>query len=265
MSVRPLRLAVVSPFGELGGAELYLLRLLDATDRLEPHALLLRDGPLRAELETRGVPVEVLSVGRRGRDLARRAARRRGLAAADRARRGPRQRREGRRRGRPGGVGDRCAARLGQARPQLRRAPHARCWRARRPRRGHGRGGRPCRPAPGRHGAAAADARHAAAPGAPRPGTRWPSLRGSGPAARWPCSPGCRPTRASTSRSPPWGWPRRRTGDWWCSARTTPPPRRSVGGCSPWPRSTVSPSGSGSSASCPRPRACCRRWTRWPC
>jgi glycosyltransferase involved in cell wall biosynthesis/GT2 family glycosyltransferase len=71
MNARPLRVAVVSPFGELGGAEIYLLRLLDATDRLDTHVLLLRDGPFRAELEGRGIPVTVLDVGRRGTDLVR--------------------------------------------------------------------------------------------------------------------------------------------------------------------------------------------------
>ncbi|MGH3383391.1 MAG: glycosyltransferase [Nocardioidaceae bacterium] len=59
-----LRVTVVSPVGELGGAETYLLRMLDATDRLDVDALLLRDGPLRAELQTRGVRVAVVDVGR---------------------------------------------------------------------------------------------------------------------------------------------------------------------------------------------------------
>ncbi len=66
-----LRVTVVSPFGELGGAEYWLLRLLDATDELDVQALLLRDGPLRAELEGRGIPVRVLPVGRRPVDVLR--------------------------------------------------------------------------------------------------------------------------------------------------------------------------------------------------
>jgi glycosyltransferase involved in cell wall biosynthesis/GT2 family glycosyltransferase len=70
-----LRVAVVNPVGELGGAELYLLSLLDATDRLEVEALLLRDGPLRTELERRGIPVAVLGVGRTPSAIARGAVR----------------------------------------------------------------------------------------------------------------------------------------------------------------------------------------------
>jgi glycosyltransferase involved in cell wall biosynthesis len=65
----PLRTTVVSPFGVLGGAEYWLLRLLDATDELVVSAVLLRDGPLRAELEQRGIDVQVTDVGRRPQDL----------------------------------------------------------------------------------------------------------------------------------------------------------------------------------------------------
>lgn len=75
----PLRLVVVTPTGVLGGSERWLLDLLDATDRLDPEVWLLEDGPLRGELEARGVPVTVLPTGRRagalvarGRDLRRR-------------------------------------------------------------------------------------------------------------------------------------------------------------------------------------------------
>jgi glycosyltransferase involved in cell wall biosynthesis len=59
-----LRVLVVEPYAELGGAEEWLLRLLDATDELEPRALLLKEGPFRAELERRGIPVELHAVGR---------------------------------------------------------------------------------------------------------------------------------------------------------------------------------------------------------
>ena len=69
--VRPLRVTVVQPFGELGGGEYWLLRLLDATDALEVSAVLLRDGPLRPVLRDRGIDVTVLDVGRRATDLAR--------------------------------------------------------------------------------------------------------------------------------------------------------------------------------------------------
>lgn len=60
-----LRVLVVQAFGERnGGAELWLLRLLDATQALHVEVVLLKDGPMRQELEARGIPVEVLSVGR---------------------------------------------------------------------------------------------------------------------------------------------------------------------------------------------------------
>ncbi len=64
-----LRTVVVSPFGVLGGAEYWLLRLLDATDRLSTRAVLLRDGPLREELERRAISVDVLDVGPRAKNL----------------------------------------------------------------------------------------------------------------------------------------------------------------------------------------------------
>ncbi len=64
MTAARLRVLVVEPYAELGGAEEWLLRLLDATDELEPRALLLKEGPFRAELERRGIPVELHSVGR---------------------------------------------------------------------------------------------------------------------------------------------------------------------------------------------------------
>lgn len=59
-----LRVLVVQAFGENGGSESWLLRLLDATDALDVSVLLLKDGPLRAQLEARGIPVEVQPVGR---------------------------------------------------------------------------------------------------------------------------------------------------------------------------------------------------------
>ena len=66
---RPLEVLVVAPHAVVGGQEQWLLQLLDATDRLRPTVLLLQEGPLRAELESRGLPVEVLPVGRRPADL----------------------------------------------------------------------------------------------------------------------------------------------------------------------------------------------------
>jgi hypothetical protein len=52
---RPLCVSVVARDGVLGGAELWLLSLLDATDRLAVDAVLLADGPLRDEFARRGV------------------------------------------------------------------------------------------------------------------------------------------------------------------------------------------------------------------
>lgn len=72
---RPLRVLVVVPAAVLGGAEGWLLTVLAATARLEPEVLLLQDGPLRAELESRGIPVELLPVGNRPADLVTGAAR----------------------------------------------------------------------------------------------------------------------------------------------------------------------------------------------
>lgn len=71
----PLRVTVVAPYGLVGGAELWLLALLRATDRLAVEAVLLGDGPLRAELAALGIPVRVLPVGRRPVDLLRGTAR----------------------------------------------------------------------------------------------------------------------------------------------------------------------------------------------
>jgi glycosyltransferase involved in cell wall biosynthesis len=68
---RRLRVLVVHPYPEPGGAGTWLLRLLDAAaDRLEPEAVLLDDGPMRGELEQRGIPVEVRRVGRRPIEVA---------------------------------------------------------------------------------------------------------------------------------------------------------------------------------------------------
>lgn len=79
----PLRVTAVAPGGVLGGAELWLLALLRATERLAVDVVLLGDGPLRAELAGLGIPVRVLPTGRRPGDVARSAAR---LAAALRRR-----------------------------------------------------------------------------------------------------------------------------------------------------------------------------------
>jgi glycosyltransferase involved in cell wall biosynthesis len=81
----PLRVLVVNPVGDLGGAELYLLQMLDATHRLQVEAILLRDGPLRSELERRGVCVTIVEVGRTVADVLRGTLRMRRLLASSAA------------------------------------------------------------------------------------------------------------------------------------------------------------------------------------
>jgi glycosyltransferase involved in cell wall biosynthesis len=75
----PLRVTIVNGHGIVGGAETSLLRVLDGTDRLDARAVLLQDGPLRAELEARGVPVTVRETGAGGPDVIAAAA---GIARA---------------------------------------------------------------------------------------------------------------------------------------------------------------------------------------
>lgn len=58
-----LRVLIVQPYAERGGSESWLLRLIDATDELSLSAVLLKDGPLRGELEARGIPVVLREVG----------------------------------------------------------------------------------------------------------------------------------------------------------------------------------------------------------
>ncbi len=70
-----LRTLVVQPFADHGGSESWLARLLDATDELEVSVLLLKDGPFRAELERRGIPVRVRPVGTSPLDVLRPALR----------------------------------------------------------------------------------------------------------------------------------------------------------------------------------------------
>lgn len=67
---RRLRVTVVNAHAVLGGAESWLLRLLDATARLDVDALVLQDGPLVGEFSARGIPVAVHEVGRQPWSLA---------------------------------------------------------------------------------------------------------------------------------------------------------------------------------------------------
>lgn len=64
-----LRVLVVQPYAENGGSEGWLLRLVDATDQLDVEVLLLKDGPMREELERRGIPVALRPVGTSPLDL----------------------------------------------------------------------------------------------------------------------------------------------------------------------------------------------------
>jgi glycosyltransferase involved in cell wall biosynthesis len=68
---RRLRTLVVQPYAERGGSESWLLRLIDATDELALSCVLLKDGPMRAELEARGIPVVVHPVGNNPLELLR--------------------------------------------------------------------------------------------------------------------------------------------------------------------------------------------------
>ncbi|MDP9341641.1 MAG: glycosyltransferase, partial [Actinomycetota bacterium] len=60
----PLRVLLVFPFGVLGGAEIWLLRVVEATDRLDLSAVVLAEGPLREELARRGIDATVMPTGR---------------------------------------------------------------------------------------------------------------------------------------------------------------------------------------------------------
>ncbi|MDT5025474.1 MAG: hypothetical protein QOE61_1900 [Micromonosporaceae bacterium] len=65
-----LRVTVVSGAGVLGGAELWLLAILRATDRLAVDVIVLDEGPFVDELAQLGVPVSVLATGRRPAEMA---------------------------------------------------------------------------------------------------------------------------------------------------------------------------------------------------
>ena len=71
----PLSVLLVSSFGVVGGAERYVLRLLDARPGLRVRALLLGEGPLETEMDRRGVPVEVWPTGPGPAGMARQAVR----------------------------------------------------------------------------------------------------------------------------------------------------------------------------------------------
>jgi glycosyltransferase involved in cell wall biosynthesis len=66
-----LRVLIVQPYATHGGSESWLLRLLDtrAGGSLDVSVVLLQDGPFRAELERRGIPVTLRPVGNNPVDL----------------------------------------------------------------------------------------------------------------------------------------------------------------------------------------------------
>lgn len=70
VSARRLRTLIVTPKGFIGGAEKWLLSLLDETDRLEPHVICLDgEGPLTNSLRERGVSLTLIPTGPRGQDV----------------------------------------------------------------------------------------------------------------------------------------------------------------------------------------------------
>ncbi len=68
-SGRYLEVVAVTPKGVLGGAERWLLSLVDHTDRIRVHVVMLGAGPLEARLRERGVGCTVLAVGAGGADI----------------------------------------------------------------------------------------------------------------------------------------------------------------------------------------------------
>jgi glycosyltransferase involved in cell wall biosynthesis len=80
----PIRVLAVSSHGQLGGSELYLARLFTALgDRVEPHVVVLQDGPFAGHLRELGVTTSVIPTGRRA-GLATGAARLRNVVRAER-------------------------------------------------------------------------------------------------------------------------------------------------------------------------------------
>jgi glycosyltransferase involved in cell wall biosynthesis len=67
----PLELTVVSSYGLVGGAERWLLDLIDATDRCRIDVVLLGPGALADEFASRGIPHRTITAGRRAVDLLR--------------------------------------------------------------------------------------------------------------------------------------------------------------------------------------------------
>lgn len=82
VTTEPIRVAILGHTAELGGAELALLRLLDAvTDpAFEIRVILFADGPLVGRLRESGHRVEVLPLDRRVSQLTRQEATRSGLS-----------------------------------------------------------------------------------------------------------------------------------------------------------------------------------------
>ena len=59
----PLRPLFIAPYGEFGGSESVMLKLIDALgDRLDPHAVVMREGTLPGRLRDAGLPTEVVDL-----------------------------------------------------------------------------------------------------------------------------------------------------------------------------------------------------------
>jgi glycosyltransferase involved in cell wall biosynthesis len=63
------QVTIVTPYATVGGAELWLQRLLAATKSLNPDVILLQEGPFQRLLEADAIPTEVLPVGSGVTDL----------------------------------------------------------------------------------------------------------------------------------------------------------------------------------------------------
>ena len=71
----PLRVTIVSPYATIGGAERWLLDVLDATARLDVDIVQLQSGAIESEFERRRIRYELLPTGGSGAQMVRAAMR----------------------------------------------------------------------------------------------------------------------------------------------------------------------------------------------
>lgn len=71
MPANPIRVLHLDHTAKLSGGEIALVRMLEAIDRslVDPTVVLAEDGPLRGALESIGIPVEILALSDRVRDV----------------------------------------------------------------------------------------------------------------------------------------------------------------------------------------------------